>query len=364
MEKNEHNYKESDIKMLDFHEAVRLRPAMYIGSAGTSGGFYLIKEIVKELLALYPETEFDFGLKKENEITFSFETNGNKVSDLVSFFEKSTSWRENLFSLFVATALTDYFRLSIKGENKTYSCEYIDGKLVSVEDKSDFSPNEIIRIEIKFSLVSSIISFAPEDMWKFIQCLHALACMHPQAKIFVDDERGERKTSLTIHRPHGLLELFYGNFAYYRHWADDEFSKSIYFSGIRNNISYQIMIDYHNDHFKGLKKMFFLNAELCGENCSHEIAIKKGILEVAQEMKSKDEDLAGAAFERTIDSLNIYAAVFELERVADLDYVGPTKHNFVSESIFNDIKSVTIEKLRSACAANENLCAVFASIGN
>jgi len=177
----------------------------------------------------------------------------------------------------------------------------------------------------------------------------------------MEDERTEKPTNLSIHRPDGLVELMKGN-AQHKKYFDNESGVRIHFSGVTNNITYQILIDDQHVLYEGCSKMVFFNGEPCHSRCSHMLAVTDAMLAVADEIRNANENLKDESHERTLNSFNIYISAFQLDKVDDLQYYGSTKYRFVSESIYSGIKSATMEKIRLECAANEKVRSIFAII--
>lgn len=363
MEKSD--YPEGSITVLDFVDAVRLRPTMYIGNTGAKGGIVLMNGIANEILTRYPETKINFAISKEEEISISFLVREKEISDFVSLFDKHFPYNSSIFFLVIATALSNHFELSVDIADKHFSRKYIDGKVIAKENRIDQAGDDIVTITCRFTLSSLIISFPLSDMWRFLQHTNQLACLFPLAKVTIDDYRGEKPVSLSFQRPDGLVDLMMEN---YRHnkWVSSENEMRLHFSGIANDISYQVLIDdkcklFHNQNIKA-----FFNGELCHPDCSHITAVIDAISEVSLELKKANPKFTGTRYPEAVSSLNIYVSIYadKDDSRIEFDFKESTWYQFTSKKIHKTIKEVTVQKLKEACSTDQNLQIVLANLKN
>jgi DNA gyrase/topoisomerase IV subunit B len=370
------DYSKSSIKTLTFREAVRKRPAMYVGTVGAAGGFMLMKNIAREILDVYPETELKIFIEKGDEIKISFLIKNNELSELFSFLGDPPLSKDKLYMLSyikVTTALSDNFQLTVKAEKEIVSRTYKEGVEIVPRKEMNSSDAEYVDVEFKFSFPmlesefleysdekhSLAISFSSDDSWRFIQYLNQLACIFPTVKISIEDDRLEAPTKLFIYRPNGLVDLLAGNSIQPAYFTN-EHGFCFHFTGKEKEISYQIVIDDRHVPIEGLEKMVFFNGEFCHHGCSHAKAINDAIRELSEKIKTEGD--VGHAYERSIDDLNIYVSVNELESVSDLKWQGPTKYIFISPSIYESIKAVVYEKLRIRCKENKHFSSIIANL--
>lgn len=206
-------YDSSNIKILEGLEAVRKRPAMYIGGTGQDGLHHLVYELVDnsvdEAIAGFC-TEIDVIIHIDNSISVTDNGRGIPVdlhrernisaAEVVMTvlhaggkFDKDTykvSAGLHGVGVSVVNALSEWLQLEIKRENKIYSQKYEKGKPVTtleITGKTDTSGTKIV-----YMFDSEIFDEASYSFDVLSNRLRELSFLNKGLKITIHDERDER----------------------------------------------------------------------------------------------------------------------------------------------------------------------------
>ncbi len=219
-------YTASDIKVLEGLEAVRKRPAMYIGDTGAYGLHHLVYEVVEnsvdEAMAgscdnirvvLHSDGSCSVGDNGRGIPVDNHEATGRPAAEVVlttlhagGKFEHSVykvSGGLHGVGVSVVNALSEWLELEVRRGGKVYTQRYEQGEPVS-----DLTPGE------KTAKHGTIIRFKPdpqifeETAFSFdvlSNRLRELAFLNRGLKITIEDERAERKH--IFHYNGGIIEF-------------------------------------------------------------------------------------------------------------------------------------------------------------
>ena len=262
--KKGHSYDASKIKVLEGLEAVRLRPAMYIGSTGPSGLHQLVYEVVDnsvdEALAGFCDevnvmihldgscTVVDNGRgipvdQHETEKISAAEVVMTKLHAGGKFESSAYKVSGGLHGVGVScvNALSEWLKLEIRREGKIYSQNYKRGKpdkALKVAGKSDkngtkvtFKPDKEIFNSLDFSF--DILS----------QRLRELSFLNKGLKITVEDERETDK------RHEFKYEGGIKSFVEFLNKRKEPLHKdTIYFESTRDNVIVEVAMQWNQGY--------------------------------------------------------------------------------------------------------------------
>src|SRR5213595_907228 len=219
------NYTAEDIKVLEGMEAVRLRPAMYIGSQGELGLHHLVYEVVDnsvdEALAGYA-TRIDILIHIDNSITVIDDGRGIPVDDMVIDGEKISAAQVVMTTLHAGgkfdtssykvsgglhgvgvscvNALSEELELEIWRDGFTWEQTYSKGEPTSKLKKTGAAKIKT-GTKVHFLPDKSIFTVTEYNFDTLAQRLRELAFLNKGLLITLTDERttdpktGEAKTT-------------------------------------------------------------------------------------------------------------------------------------------------------------------------
>src|SRR5215471_1598122 len=260
-----HRYDATSIKVLGGLEAVRLRPAMYIGSTGEQGLHHLVWEVVDnsvdEALAGYCD-EINVAVHEDNSVTVT--DNGRGIPVDMHATEKKPA-AEVVMTLLhaggkfdsetykvsgglhgvgvsVVNALSDWLDLEIWRDGEVWEQSYEKGAPTSKLKSS--GKTRKTGTKITFHPDPSIFSTIDYSYDTLSQRLRELAFLNKGLKITLEDERtsGGKKTEF---RFTGGISEFIKHLNRGKQTLHDS---PIYMEGKRGNVEIEIALQYNDSY--------------------------------------------------------------------------------------------------------------------
>ena len=312
MVNNMTKYDESSIKILEGLEAVRKRPAMYIGSTDKRGLHHLVWEIVDngvdEVINGYGD-KIKITIHADNSITVEdhgrgvptgmhasgkstpeviytvlhaggkFETSGYKVSGGLHGVGAS-----------VVNALSKYMEVNIKRDGSEYYIRFEDGGRTKVPLEKIGTTNRT-GTKVHFLPDDSIFSQTMFSFTTICERMQESAFLLKNLTIEVIDEADNKQE--TFHYEKGLIA-----FAEYLNDDKKALHKTVNFEGMKEGINVEMAFQYTDTYSENI--ISFVNNVKTGDGGTHEVGLKTAITKVFNEyarenkfLKDKDKNLEG-----------------------------------------------------------------------
>jgi len=365
-------YRAEDIKVLEGLEAVRRRPAMYIGDTGKPGLHHLVYEIVDnsidECLAGFC-TLVEVTINKDGSVTVTDDGRGIpvdkhpelKISAMEVVFTKlhaGGKFDKNVYKISgglhgvgasCVNALSKRFIATVKRDGKVYQQEYSQGKpKYSVKAVGNCN-KENTGTSITFWPDETIFSTLEFDFGVLRKRLQELAFLNPAAKIVLKDERDGKKE--IFHYEGGLVE-----FVKHINKSKEAIHKPIYFKREMDHCVVEIAIQYtegYNENIFG-----FVNTINTTEGGSHISGFKTALTRVINDYSKKKGILKTGSLSGD-DVREGLTAIINL-KIRDPQFEGQTKTKLGNSEVKGYVDSMVTTALSEFFEQNPNVASKVA----
>ena len=259
------DYDEGSITALEGREAVRLRPAMYIGSTGDIGLHHLVYEVVDnsvdEALAGYCDT-ISVTIHMDNSITVIdngrgiptgiIEQFGVSAAEVVltvlhaggKFDSNSYKVSGGLHGVGVSCVnfLSEWLQLEIWRDGKTYEMDFRAG--ITASQLKQTGKTDKRGTKITFKPDGTIFDTEMYSFEKLSERLREKAFLNKGIRIFIKDEREETEKSHEFYYKGGISE-FVKHLNKNKSPVHDE---PLYFEQISDELSIDIAMQYNDSY--------------------------------------------------------------------------------------------------------------------
>lgn len=265
MTKAKSEYGADSITVLEGRDAVRKRPAMYIGSTGDMGLHHLVYEVVDnsvdEALAGYCDT-IDVAIHMDNSITVVdngrgiptdiHKQEGRSAAEVVmtilhaggKFDSNSYKVSGGLHGVGVSCVnfLSEWLKLEIWRDGKTYEQEYKTG--IPVEPLKETGKTQKRGTKITFKPDGDIFETTLYSFEKLSERLREKAFLNKGIRINIKDEREEEEKSHEFYYKGGIAE-FVKHLNKNRSSLHDE---PLYFEQVEGDITIEVAMQYNDSY--------------------------------------------------------------------------------------------------------------------
>ncbi len=366
---NSNDYSAKNINVLKGLEAVRKRPAMYIGDVSTRGFHHLVNEVVDnsidETLAGYAD-KIDITINKDESITVEDNGRGIPVDmhpeekrsalEVVMTvlhaggkFDKDTykvSGGLHGVGVSVVNALSEWCKVEVKRDGKLYFQEYRKGfpvkpvaeigkaKKNETGTKTTFFPDkEIFKIDkFKFDTIA--------------ERMRELAYLNKEVTINIRDERNGEEES--FHFKGGLLE-----FVKYLDESRTALHKTIYIEGEKDNTPVEIAFQYTDGYSENI--FSYVNNINTHEGGTHLVGFKTALTRTMNNYAAKNGLIKDDKITLTGDDFREGLTAVISVKVAEPQFEGQTKTKLGNSETKSAVETMVGEKLSEFLEENPSV---------
>ncbi|MFQ5645492.1 MAG: DNA topoisomerase (ATP-hydrolyzing) subunit B [bacterium] len=265
---NQTSYTAEDIKILEGLEAVRKRPAMYIGNTGETGYHHLVFEVVDncidEAMAGFCD-RIEVKIHSDDEITvidngrgipvdFHKEQGMSAAEVVMTVLHAGGKFDNHTYKMSaglhgvgvsVVNALSEYLDLEIYRDGYIYSQRYERG-----EPKSDLTKGETTgKSGTRIAFKPDMQIFEPDLVFMFDRLanrLRELAFLNKGVRIILADERDERSSEFYFEG--GI----YSFVEHLNHNKNSLHPKPVYFEDHRENCILEVALQYNDGYAESI----------------------------------------------------------------------------------------------------------------
>lgn len=352
-------YTANSIKSLKGLDAVRKRPAMYIGSTGSSGLHHLVYEVVDnsidEALAGFCN-RIDVIIHGDESITVSDNGRGipvdyhneEKMSALQlvlttlhaggKFDNSSYKVSGGLHGVGVScvNALSSVLQVEIFRDNKIYFMEFKRG--VPNDDVKIIGSTDLTGTKIKFKPDSDIFESVSFSFDVLSKRLRELAFLNKGVTITINDERSEEKFHEFCY-PGGLSSFI----SYLDENKTPLHSEPICFNQSRDNIELEIAMQYNDSYTENI--FSFANNINTIDGGAHLSGFKKGLTRCINTYISKNNLLKNNKVEIKGEDLREGLTAVISVKLSNPQFEGQTKTKLGNSIVSGIVESFVVDVL-------------------
>jgi DNA gyrase subunit B len=361
---NAKNYSANNIQVLEGLEAVRKRPAMYIGDVSTRGLHHLVYEVVDnsidEALAGYCDL-IEVSIHVDNSITVT--DNGRGIP--TGLHEKENrSALEVVMTVLHAGGKFDKGSYKVSGglhgvgvscvnalSNKLVATIYREGKIFKQEYQKG-KPQYDVEVVGESQKTGTEVTFIPDDTIFTVTAydydilasrLRELAFLNKGIKLTLTDERypdeeGNFKSD-TFFSEEGLKDFI----SYLDATRESLISEIISMEGEKNNIPVEIAMQYNTSFSENLHS--YVNNINTHEGGTHLSGFRRGLTRTLKSYAEKSGMLAKLKFDISGDDFREGLTAIISVKVAEPQFEGQTKTKLGNSEVMGAVDQMVSEHL-------------------
>lgn len=366
-EEGHEEYGASSIQVLEGLEAVRKRPAMYIGDISEKGLHHLVYEVVDnsidEALAGFC-THIEVTINKDNSITVVDNGRGIPVDlhekehksalEVVltvlhaggKFNKDSYKVSGGLHGVGVScvNALSTYLRAEVRRDGKRYVQEYSCGK-----------PTNELRIEGEASDTGTSITFRPDpsiftvtvyDYNTLANRLRDLAFLNAGITLTLTDLRGEEPRKEVFYSKNGLREFV----EYIDKNKEPLINDVIHLQTERSGIPVEVALTYNSTYNENIYS--FVNNINTIEGGTHLTGFRRGLTQTLKKYAEDNKLLEKVKVEISGDDFREGLTAVISVKVMEPQFEGQTKTKLGNSEVIGAVQTAVSEALRDYLEEN------------
>jgi DNA gyrase subunit B len=358
------NYSADNIQVLEGLEAVRKRPAMYIGDTGVKGLHHLVYEVVDnsidEALAGHCDTIHVF-INEDNSITVK--DNGRGIPTAMHTKEKKSALEVVMTVLHAGgkfdkdtykvsgglhgvgvscvNALSIALKATVRREGKIFQQEYSIGK--PLYDVKVVGESNETGTEVTFKPDGSIFEFTEYNFDTIAARIRELAFLNKGITITLtdfrdQDENGESPMT-TYHSEGGLREFA----QYLDRNREALISDVIYFEGERENVPVEVALTYNTSYTENIQA--YVNNINTHEGGTHLSGFRRGLTNTLKKYATESGILAREKIEIDADDFREGLTAVVSVKVQEPQFEGQTKTKLGNREVTAPVSQAVSEML-------------------
>ncbi len=358
------NYSADNIQVLEGLEAVRKRPAMYIGDTGVKGLHHLVYEVVDnsidEALAGHCDT-INVSINEDNSVTVK--DNGRGIPTAMHTKEKKSALEVVMTVLHAGgkfdkdtykvsgglhgvgvscvNALSIALKVTVRREGKIFQQEYSIGK--PLYDVKVVGESNETGTEVTFKPDGSIFEFTEYNFDTLAARMRELAFLNKGITITLTDLRvqdeNEDSPTTTYHSEGGLKEFA----QYLDRNREALISDVIYFEGERENIPVEVALTYNTSYTENIQA--YVNNINTHEGGTHLSGFRRGLTSTLKKYATDSGILAREKIEIDGDDFREGLTAVVSVKVQEPQFEGQTKTKLGNREVTAPVSQAVSEML-------------------
>lgn len=363
-EKRVDNYSADNIQVLEGLEAVRKRPAMYIGDVGVKGLHHLVYEVVDnsidEALAGHCDT-IHVWINEDNSITVR--DNGRGIPTAMHTKEKKSALEVVMTVLHAGgkfdkdtykvsgglhgvgvscvNALSTHLKATVRREGKVFEQEYSIGK--PLYDVRVVGESNDTGTEVQFKPDDSIFESTEYNYDTLAARMRELAFLNKGITITLADNRNLDEQgnphSVTFHSEGGLKEFA----QYLDRNREPLITDVIYFEGEREGIPVEVSLTYNTSYTENIQA--YVNNINTHEGGTHLSGFRRGLTNTLKKYATDSGMLAKEKIEIDGDDFREGLTAVVSVKVAEPQFEGQTKTKLGNREVTAPVSQAVSEML-------------------
>ena len=360
IDNNKNEYNAKNINVLKGLDAVRKRPAMYIGDVGTRGLHHLVNEVVDnsidEALAGYADT---ITIVINNDESVTVEDNGRGIPVDMHPEEKKSAlevvmtvlhaggkFDKNSYKVSgglhgvgvsVVNALSEWLKVEVKRNGNVYFQEYRRGVPVKpVKEIGKAKKNET-GTKVTFLADKEIFKAFKFKFDTLAERMRELAYLNKTITITIKDKRNGGEEEV-FHFKGGLIE-----FVKYLDETREPIHKTVYIEGEKDNTPIEIAFQYSDTYNENI--FSYVNNINTHEGGTHLVGFKTALTRTFNNYASKNGLIKEGKITLTGDDFREGLTAVLSVKVAEPQFEGQTKTKLGNSETKSAVETLVGEKL-------------------
>ena len=367
-EKNEYTAK--SINVLKGLEAVRKRPAMYIGDVGTRGLHHLVNEVVDNSIdeALVGFADLIEIMIHEDE-TITIQDNGRGIPVDLHREEKKSAlevvmtvlhaggkFDKNSYKVSgglhgvgvsVVNALSEWLKVEVKRDGKIYFQEYKRGAALKPVKEIGTVKKNMTGTKTTFKPDGEIFKVAKFKFDTLAERMRELAYLNKNITIKIKDERNGGEEEI-FHFKGGLIE-----FVKYLDETRSPLHKTVYIEGEKDNTPIEIAFQYSSDYQENI--FSYVNNINTHEGGTHLVGFKTALTRTLNNYAAKNNLIKDNKIQLTGDDFREGLTAVISVKVAEPQFEGQTKTKLGNSETKSAVETLVGEKLAEHLEENPSI---------